>query len=131
VSIALAEHFKFGAASAVIVRRAGARSNDIVVLPETAATPEALASAAMMLHVLMDRDGDEAKHDGLFRVALLPNLPSRELAAASRILVSIHGQSKHGIEGIGEARVGVMFLPDSTARANRKTEGKLKIHAGG
>ena len=106
-----------------IVRRAGQVQGDIIVIPQSAASPERLAAAAAQLLVIMSQDGDRSAHDALFRVPETEVGPAAERPAAVHLLASIMTSPVTKVAGVGSARVGIVYLPNAVTRADQAAKG--------
>lgn len=125
VTVALARDYPFGDTPAVILRRG---VGDIIVLPDTSANAEDLVSAVLTMQVFMDSEGDKASRDQTLLVERLASVPAHEAATATKVLAGIRESVPKRIAGVGVARSGVIYVPNSTTRAREKARGKLAIY---
>ena len=127
VTVVLANNFKYGNAGAVIIRRRGQASADMIIMPAASASPGYLAAAAQMLEVLMNQDGDVSSREGLFRVGSPITAPANSITIASKVLANARNSSPHKLDGMGISRTTPIFLRNQYVRAKLLQTGKIKI----
>lgn len=132
VLVALVDSPHRGASTVIVRQRNDARGIfDTIVLLNDASASARLAAAANVLATIMQAEGDETSRPRLVRLPDNASGPATELRAARRVLGATTTAQPSNVAGVGRARTRVIYLPDSTLRADLARRGRVYFNTVG
>jgi hypothetical protein len=120
VTIALVEELPHPGAPFVILRRVGGADHDVILLPADASV-EQLSLAVQALLTARSAAGDTAERPATIRVRPRSGdtRPHRQFPWIARVHGDLRRAASRPVQGVGNARAVVIWLPPQRPRGNR------------